>query len=304
MKKNWVLRLGLLAMVLTLVTMPMVSSTYAKYVTSATGSDTARAAKWGVTVNADFQNVFGDAYEATATDTSVAYTDNTATVIAEADNTDVIAPGTKGSFTFGISGDPEVSVATDYTATITRTNWTVDGDDYDPIKYTITRTIDGVTSYYDTSAGTWSAVSGELEVIGEADLEALINAIANTYVPNSDFSESYTVNWEWLFFNNANFLTNATGTDVQAYYVSNGLGGYVLSTEANSQSATFVPGLVYYSRAGGAEPYTYTKVDTSLFLPSGNLTYDQADTYLGNLAFGGTLPTISIQVVATATQIN
>lgn len=47
MKKNLVFRLGLLALVLTLVTMPLVSGTYAKYVTQEVGTAQARVAKWG-----------------------------------------------------------------------------------------------------------------------------------------------------------------------------------------------------------------------------------------------------------------
>ena len=87
MKKNRVLRLGLLALVLTLVTASLVSGTLAKYVTTVNGTGAVTVAKWHAKVGADSTNTY----------TSEFYLFSTID-----DNTDVvskkIAPGTKGSF--------------------------------------------------------------------------------------------------------------------------------------------------------------------------------------------------------------
>lgn len=291
MKKNWMLRLGLLAMVLTLVTMPMVSSTYAKYVTEATGTDTARVAKWGVVVNADVKNIFGDAYDVTPSDLSVDYATGTVTVKAAADNTNVIAPGTKGSFKFGVTGQPEVSVAMTYDATISLNNWTViSGEDYQPINWTIQRSSDN--KYWDGDS--WET---DLSTITATQLETVIKALDANYAPNATtLANTYTVNWEWPYTKAGNWKTDSVGTDVTALYVANGSGSYVLSTVINGFSGKYVPGTTYYTTAAGT-----TVADTSTFVPAGNVSYDQADTVLGNQ---GTAPTISITVVVTATQIN
>jgi len=292
MKKNWILRLGVLAMVLTLVTMPMVSSTYAKYVTSTTGTDTARVAKWGVVVNADVKNIFGDAYDVTTSDLSVDYATGTVTVKAVADNTNIVAPGTKGSFKFGVTGQPEVSVAMTYDATIALSGWTViTAEDYMPINWTIQRSSD--SKFWD--GDTWEGTATNLTA---SQLDAMIDVLDANYAPNATtLANTYTVNWEWPYTNaSTNWKTDSIGTDVTTLYVANGTGTYVLATVANGFTGKYVPGTTYYTTDAGT-----TIADTSTYVPAGNVTYDQADTVLGNQ---GTAPSISITVVVTATQIN
>ena len=53
MKKNRMMRLASILLVATLMSTCTISGTFAKYVTTASGSDTARVAKWGVTVTAN-----------------------------------------------------------------------------------------------------------------------------------------------------------------------------------------------------------------------------------------------------------
>jgi hypothetical protein len=92
----------------------LVGGTYARYVKGTTGVDSARVAKFGVSVSAT-----GSLFESTYIDASgsnygVATLGNgqTASVLAE-DSADVIAPGTKSpsdNLKFVFSGTPEVSV--------------------------------------------------------------------------------------------------------------------------------------------------------------------------------------------------
>ena len=51
MKKNRILKLGLLALTLTLVTASLVSGTFAKYITTASGTGAVSVAKWHATVS-------------------------------------------------------------------------------------------------------------------------------------------------------------------------------------------------------------------------------------------------------------
>lgn len=59
MEKNRMMRLASALLILTLLTTCMISGTFAKYTTQATGEDTARVAKWGVTVNVT-SDLFGN----------------------------------------------------------------------------------------------------------------------------------------------------------------------------------------------------------------------------------------------------
>ena len=52
MKKNKLFLLGLFVVFAAVLSLSLVSNTLAKYTTSDSGSDTARVAKWGVTVSA------------------------------------------------------------------------------------------------------------------------------------------------------------------------------------------------------------------------------------------------------------
>ena len=63
MKKNVMMRLACFLLVAVLISTSAISGTYAKYVTEGSSKDTARVAKWGVTVSADYSNLFTKTYE-------------------------------------------------------------------------------------------------------------------------------------------------------------------------------------------------------------------------------------------------
>ena len=64
MKKNTVMRVLSLILVLTLMSTCAISSTFAKYVTKAEGEDQARVAKWGVVVSVE-GSTFATQYKTT-----------------------------------------------------------------------------------------------------------------------------------------------------------------------------------------------------------------------------------------------
>ncbi|MBQ2306929.1 MAG: hypothetical protein II184_05390, partial [Clostridia bacterium] len=123
MKKNWTMRVAVLMVALTLITSCFVSSTYAKYVVSGGVDETARVAKFGVTITATGK-LFADTYKAATANTPGAAGDDIAdatslTVVSSAsgvgaatDIDNVVAPGTKNDtgMTFTVTGTPEVAV--------------------------------------------------------------------------------------------------------------------------------------------------------------------------------------------------
>lgn len=115
MKKNKMMRLASAMMVLTLMSTSVISGTFAKYVTSDSASDSARVAKWGISLQ-----VVGDLYGDTYKDTIIANDDSTMTVQAAelaVSDKNVVAPGTKNNagLSFGLTGKPEVDYQIDAT---------------------------------------------------------------------------------------------------------------------------------------------------------------------------------------------
>lgn len=122
MKKNKMLRLASVLLVMTLLTTSIIGGTFAKYTSTGKVSDTARVAKWGVEIKTS-GSLYSDAYAAykeSDTNTSnlpIAWKiDSKAesiTVAAATVNDNIVAPGTKSygdGLSFGITGTPEVAV--------------------------------------------------------------------------------------------------------------------------------------------------------------------------------------------------
>ena len=113
MKKNWIARIGFLALVLTLVTASLVSGTFAKYTTAVSGKDTVRVAKFDVAV--------GDGATTFTTGTAIdIFTMAADTGVAEIEG--IIAPGTTGDFGIEIENKSEVKVSAALAFEETNTN--------------------------------------------------------------------------------------------------------------------------------------------------------------------------------------
>ena len=198
-KKNWTLRAAVLMFALVLITSCFVGGTFAKYVTSGSGTDSARVAKFGVTVTAN-GTMFAKEY---ATDDQTVV----GTIAKSVISTDkVVAPGTESNGDFvaaTVTGTPEVAVRVSYkldTATLQLENWKDgDGKFYCPLVFKV-KTPDGNT-----------VISGMEFQTAEAMKAALVNAVAaytRDYAPGTDLSgkaaDTLAISWEWPF---------ETGTD-------------------------------------------------------------------------------------------
>lgn len=188
--KNKMMKISAVLMTAVLLTTSVVSSTYAKYVTTNTGSDGARVAKWGVKIDTNTKGMFSHSYANTekvngaATGTSVSVSG------AGNDSDYVLAPGTSGSTTISLSGSPEVAVNVQFAMNIesdllvpVRTqvsNEKILFESYKPIQYTLTN-----------KAGDELA-KGSLE-----DVKTAFNALSAQHAPNSSLNETYTLSWVW-----------------------------------------------------------------------------------------------------------
>ena len=194
MKKTKFMRAALLLLVLTLITSCFVGGTFAKYTTKAEGSDSARVAKFGVTVSAT-----KDAFKAEYTGT-----DNAVTVRG-ASGARVVAPGTGGSFTAAmVSGNPEVSVKVTNEGTVDLgNNWTANGAYYCPLEVTV-----GGTTLKGTDAA-YTSVDDFEKAIKDAIDGTTKDYAAGTPISGSDSTPA--ISWEWKFEGNDDANDTALG---------------------------------------------------------------------------------------------
>lgn len=195
MKKNKLFIIGLVTVFVALLSLTLVSSTFAKYVTTDTGTDTARVAKWGVNITAAGNDAFSKVYS--TDDTSV--TGIVSSVISSTEDK-VIAPGTKGTFAaVTVTGKPEVAVKIERKAEVTLSNWNINtgttstSEFYCPIVITVK--LGGTSTEFTQGVDTNTAATLE------AAIEAAINKTSNVG-PNTDLSgeiNSLEISWEWEF---------------------------------------------------------------------------------------------------------
>ncbi len=176
MKKNTMMRLASILLVCVLLTTSVISGTFAKYTSTASGTSTATVARWSFTamgseiaVNGTAPTLSFDLFN-TIKDTGMA---------TESDvQTGKIAPGTAGSFTFKVQNTSEVTAK--YTVTLKQT-----ANAYDiPIQYSLTG-----------EDGTWKDVidgNNGLNMSGMTDVVLEIGSEEKTH----------TIYWRWAFDEN------------------------------------------------------------------------------------------------------
>ena len=123
-RKNYAMRISAILLILTMTSLCMVSGTFAKYAATASGTDTARVAKFSFHLNdsemVGAQSITVDLFKS-------AY--NGETVKSTSDK--VVAPGTSGVFEIKTENKGEVEVKTNFTLEETNTNRI-------PIQYAVT----------------------------------------------------------------------------------------------------------------------------------------------------------------------
>ena len=208
-RKNHTLKLAGILLALVLVTSCFVGGTFAKYVTSGTGNDTARVAKFGVKVTAN-GSTFANTYA--AKDGVVGTIANS--VVSSNTDEKVVAPGTSGNMvSMTLEGTPEVAVNVKYKATVTLNNWVYKaregaaGEFYCPLVITVNG--DEIKGLAYTS-----------DVDFKNAVETKINDYSQNYAANTPLADksndSLKISWAWAFEDNA---ADAEQTDVKDTYL-------------------------------------------------------------------------------------
>lgn len=208
MKKNVMMRLASFLLVAVLISTSAISGTYAKYVTTGSGSDSARVAKWGVEISGMASDLFSKTYAK----------DSTTGIVNTVESTvKVVAPGTKNDegVTFSLTGTPEVAVKIDIVVTGaegaekatdvvlpagTYTDWT-------QAPYTGTFKLDDVYKpvVFTLKSGAVTLKTGTL-----AEIETFLEGKTSEWPAGTDLSKimgndctgTYTLTWAWAFDGN------------------------------------------------------------------------------------------------------
>lgn len=196
MKKNVMMRVASIMLVLVLMSSSVISGTFAKYVTSGESKDMARVAKWGVVITGQ-ADMFKTEYDAKDN----AATGLTGKSVVSADTihgrNKLLAPGTEGKLTdIAMSGTPEVQVEVKFKSNFDIGGWMLNGTEY---YCPIVIDIDG-TEIYGMSYATEEAF--------EAAVNAAIESFTANYEANKNLAEvatnnAPTVSWNWAFHRDA-----------------------------------------------------------------------------------------------------
>lgn len=200
MKKNVMMRMACFLLVAVLISTSAISGTYAKYVTSDTGHDEARVAKFGVEVLIDADSNFSNEYK---THTSV-NGDATALSVKSSDDAKVVAPGTSsadvanGGFTFTITGTPEVATRIDIEMTVNHDIY-LGANTYEDPTTAKTDSFLLADTYYPVVFTLTSDKAGVVATGNLATIAAAFNAKSAEYAPLTNLNEIYTLTWAWDF---------------------------------------------------------------------------------------------------------
>ena len=134
MKKNKMMRLSAILLVAVLLSLSVISGTWAKYVTSGEEqTQTVTVAKWGVTVTANTPAEKAYAIDGSELGENL--------IVEAAGSGYLIAPGVRVDLcTFNLGGTPEVASEVTYTASLTLAGWEVDSNEYCPLVFVVKTT--------------------------------------------------------------------------------------------------------------------------------------------------------------------
>ena len=211
MRKNFALRLGVLTLIMTIISISLASGTYAKYVKQVSGSETVRVSKFAFnlfdgTNTLTEQTLTGD-YDI------FSYTDSG--VYANGVNGDkFIAPGTTGEIDLEVQNLSEVKVAATFALTETNNGALTP-------KIPIYYTYGADTQRYSTVLTGGYTGGGTYKTIAEL---ATAMATAGTAIDASDGtapeSVPYVLHWTWAFATAGTQQTDANDTALGISYTT------------------------------------------------------------------------------------
>ncbi len=214
MKKNKMMRIAAVLLIVTLLSTCAISGTFAKYITTGEGEGSARVAKWGIEITME-DNLFEAQYETDDADYEGEYS------VVSADGADVVAPGTKkdDAIVATIKGTPEVATRlyldldvvddivleagtyNDYTTGLDATDTFTLAENYYPVKFDIN--FKGTIANWRNQNFNISDILGYAGFTGQftngvslTELKDFIEANDGQYIPVSGNTNTYGVGFD------------------------------------------------------------------------------------------------------------
>lgn len=177
--------------------------TLSKYVTKKSETGSASVAKWGYTIEANADKLFGTKYTFDNKNSVVTDSNAKLTVAASDAKTNKVAPGTTGSMTFSVKGTAEVLAQLSISMTdvqdvkLVYKKGTGAETEYTPVKWTLKKNNTVVSVKLNESDADVTALSG----VSLADIQKGL-ATVSTITPNATrIDDTYTISWVWEFEN-------------------------------------------------------------------------------------------------------
>ncbi len=262
MKKNKMCRLSSVLLILVLLTTSVVGSTFAKYTTEGTAIDSARVAKWGVSITVDNQGEFFASTYAKDDNASGLTAANSVVAVTNAGGGQdkVVAPGTSGSTTFTIAGTPEVAfkLTADVDATSTvklekGKDYTMPAGtfeeaevkvkptaDYEPITFKIEKQKDATTwetLKIDATGVIADSGTANAEGLTLAELKTALESLSHVYEAGEEVNAAYRITWTWPF--ETTFTDWTTDTGYTSSYTNADVLDTYLGNEATAQTEAY-----------------------------------------------------------------
>ncbi len=316
MKKNTVMRVLSLILVLTLMSTCAISSTFAKYVTKAEGEDQARVAKWGVVVTVE-GGAFADKYK--TADEAYKNAEGEYSVMSAVEGEQVVAPGTSAkeadmALVATVKGTPEVAA-----------RYTLEGKGITDVvlkkgSYTdytqLVKADDGTYGYTGefTLDKDYAPLKWNLVIEGKGVTMNVATALYdNLPAANLAQAEAYGLTREGCsIFDAITIIQKVAGNDGYKNIVETALGKVVsggrnFQLEADKEAGTFK--LSYDFDPNKEMDFTFTLDWSWAFEQENAELFNKADTYLGNVAAevvtdDNASTTVAATFIATATQID
>ena len=195
MKKNVMMRVASIMLVLVLLTSSVISGTFAKYTTSVSSTDTARVAQWGFgATTMDITGLFSQSYD---------LVNNSDVEVQSSDESDVIAPGTWGSAEFsfayneGTANAPEVDY--NFTVSVDDSNCDATIANNSSIKWAV---YDKGTDENDITWTDWGTMLNNIKLLsGDASGTEKYDA-GSLPIEFTTADDIHVVAWKWSFDGN------------------------------------------------------------------------------------------------------
>lgn len=297
MKKNRFIKLASGLLVLCLMTTCVIGATLAKYTTAGSGADTARVAKWGVTVSAS-GSLFGKAYASNSADTNANEIVASSTNTTVSSDSNVVAPGTKNTtgLNFTVSGTPEVAYSLTFAENTRAQDIYLKKGTYGYMVAVTLNNNDNLAGYYSEDSGTytkqtdgqyssgtyyqlvevatasadyypisWSMGVNHYTSLSDSStgtgLVAALTALGKTVEVGSDAAINETITWAWEFHvNDNNDKLDTLLGDLMARNVYTGAKALVVSTDGAPYKAA-VEGTDYNLNVNLDIKITATQID-------------------------------------------